>query len=65
MRTEASIKTTLGYLLPSDTFTLSVDMIADEVVLRDPLVAPAVPEKRRIPSWWIPAGVGGGWLGCS
>jgi flagellar biosynthesis/type III secretory pathway M-ring protein FliF/YscJ len=59
-RTEAFIKRAAGYVLPSGTFEISVDTIPDDVVLRDPLVAPAVPEMRRIPSWWIPAGVGGG-----
>ncbi|WP_406698729.1 flagellar biosynthesis/type III secretory pathway lipoprotein [Singulisphaera sp. Ch08] len=63
VRTEATIKTAVGYVLPTGTFELLVDTIPDEVVLRDPLVAPAVPETRRIPSWWIPAGVGGGVAG--
>jgi flagellar biosynthesis/type III secretory pathway M-ring protein FliF/YscJ len=59
-RTEMFIKRAVGYVLPSGTFEISVDTIPDDVVIRDPLVAPAVPETRRIPSWWIPAGVGGG-----
>ncbi|WP_254053757.1 flagellar biosynthesis/type III secretory pathway lipoprotein [Singulisphaera sp. GP187] len=62
-RTETTIKTAVGYVVPTGTFELMVDTIPDEVVIRDPMVAPAVPETRRIPSWWIPAGVGGGVAG--
>ncbi|AGA31458.1 flagellar biosynthesis/type III secretory pathway lipoprotein [Singulisphaera acidiphila] len=63
-RTETFIKKAAGYVIPSGAFEISIDTIPDdEVVIRDPLVAPAVPETRRIPSWWIPAGVGGGVAG--
>ena len=59
-RTEVVIKRAAGYVLPPDSFEISVDTIPDDMVLRDPSVAPAVPESRRIPSWWVPAGVGAG-----
>jgi hypothetical protein len=57
-RTESIIETAVGYVLTQGTFAVSIATIPDDVVLRDPLVAPAVPESRRWPSWAIPAGAG-------
>lgn len=58
-RTESIIETAVGYVLPPGTFEVSIATIPDDVPLRDPLVAPVVPEGRRWPSWAIPAAAGG------
>lgn len=57
-RTEELIKTAAEYMLSPGTFEVTVKTIPDDVVVRDPLVAPAVPETRRVPDWWLPAAVG-------
>jgi flagellar biosynthesis/type III secretory pathway M-ring protein FliF/YscJ len=57
-RTEGLIKTAVEYVLAPGTFEVTVTTIPDDVVLKDPLVAPAVPETRRVPEWWLPAAVG-------
>lgn len=58
-RTESIIETAVGYVLPPRTFEVSIATIPDDVPVRDPLVAPAVPETRRWPTWAIPAAAGG------
>jgi flagellar M-ring protein FliF len=55
--TERLIRTAANYVLPRDMFLVMIDTIPDDIAQRDLLVPPAVPETRRTPSWWVPAGV--------
>jgi len=59
-RTEKQVRRAAQLIFPAENFELTLDTFPDKVNLWDPRVAPAVPETRRIPSWWVPALSGAG-----
>ncbi|MBV8384984.1 MAG: hypothetical protein JOZ63_20530 [Planctomycetaceae bacterium] len=61
-RTETLIRTAVAHAIPPGQLSepVVIDTIPDDVPVSRPLSASDVPASRRVISWWVPAGVGGG-----
>ena len=61
-RTETLIRTAVAHAIPPGQLSepVVIDTIPDDVPVGRPLIVSDVPESRRVISWWVPAGVGGG-----